>query len=41
MTYVSYTLDEFTELIENLKDFFNIQQCTFQKTCNFIMYLSF
>ena len=30
VTYVSYTLDEFKELIQNLKDFSNIQQCTFQ-----------
>ena len=30
VTYVGYTLDEFKELIQNLKDFSNIQQCTFQ-----------
>ena len=30
VTYVSYTLDEFKELIQNLREFSNIQQCTFQ-----------
>ena len=30
VTYVSYTLDEFKELIQNLNDFSNIEQCTFQ-----------
>ena len=30
VTYVSYTLEEFKDLIQNLKDFPNIQQCTFQ-----------
>ena len=30
LTYVSYTLDEFKELIQNLNDFSNIEQCTFQ-----------
>ena len=30
VTYVSYTLDEFKELIQNWTDFFNIEQCTFQ-----------
>ena len=28
--YVSYTLDEFKELIQNLNDFSNIEQCTFK-----------
>ena len=30
VTYVSYKMEEFKELIENLKDFSNIEQCTFQ-----------
>ena len=30
VTYVSYVLDEFKELIQNLNDFSNIEQCTFQ-----------
>ena len=30
VTYVSYKMKEFKELIENLKDFANIEQCTFQ-----------
>ena len=30
VTYVSYTLDEFKDLIQNLNDFSNIEQCTFQ-----------
>ena len=30
VTYASYTLDEYKDLIRNLKDFSNIQQCTFQ-----------
>ena len=30
VTYVSYTLDEFKELIQNLNDLSNIEQCTFQ-----------
>ena len=30
VTYVSYRMEEFKELIENLKDFSNIEQCTFQ-----------
>ena len=31
VTYVSYKMEEFKKLIENLKDFFIIEQCTFQK----------
>ena len=34
-------MDKFKELIQNLKDFSNNQQCTVQKMRNFIMYLSF
>ena len=30
LTYVSYTLDEFKELIQNLNDFSNIERCIFQ-----------
>ena len=30
VNYVSYNLDEFKELIQNLNDFSNIEQCTFQ-----------
>ena len=30
VTYISYTMDEFKELIQSLKGCFNIQQCTFQ-----------
>ena len=30
VTYVSYTMDEFKELIQNLNDFPNIKQFTFQ-----------
>ena len=30
VTYVSYKMEDFKELIENLKDFSNIEQCTFQ-----------
>ena len=30
VTYVSYKMEEFMELIENLKDFSIIEHCTFQ-----------
>ena len=30
VTYDSYTVDEYSELIQNLKDISNIQQCSFQ-----------
>ena len=30
LTYVSYTLDEFKEQIQNLLDFSKIEHCTFQ-----------
>ena len=30
VTYVSYKMKEFKELIENLQDFSKIEQCTFQ-----------
>ena len=30
VTYVSYTQNEFKELTQNLKEFSNIQQCTFE-----------
>ena len=30
VTFGSYTWDEFKELIQNLNDFSNIEQCTFQ-----------
>ena len=30
VNYISYTLDELKELIQNLNDFSNIEQCTFQ-----------